>query len=96
MQLPDPGEGHRGSPGVRVDERPDAHTCSEYAVSGVGSGLLRTVHAEFEAVYQSLPGGFDDVLGDATAPHILLPSVESMRTRVVAAVARCSSRMRTL
>jgi hypothetical protein len=25
-----------------------------------------------------------------------LPSVESMRTRVVAAVARCSSRMRTL
>ena len=31
-----------------------------------------------------------------TAPHIRLPSVESMRTRVVAAVARCSSRMRTL
>ncbi len=31
-----------------------------------------------------------------TAPQTRLPSVESIRTRVVAAVARCSSRMRTL
>ena len=31
-----------------------------------------------------------------TAPQTRLPSVESMRTRVVAAVARCSSRIRTL
>ncbi|CAN5355894.1 hypothetical protein BH24ACT19_BH24ACT19_01000 [soil metagenome] len=31
-----------------------------------------------------------------TAPQTRLPSVESMRTRVVAAVARCSSSMRTL
>src|ERR671921_468137 len=36
------------------------------------SCLLRTVHAEFEAINQGLPGGFDDVLGDADgAPHTL-------------------------
>src|SRR5918999_37117 len=37
---------------------------------GAGSHLLRPVYAVFEAVHQSLPGGFDDVLGDADgAPH---------------------------
>src|SRR5215203_50807 len=36
------------------------------------SPLLRSVHAVFEAVYQGLPGGFDDVFGDADgAPHPL-------------------------
>src|SRR5215212_2125695 len=36
------------------------------------SRLLRPVYAVFEAVYQCLPGGFDDVLGDADgSPHAL-------------------------
>src|SRR5918997_6285663 len=39
---------------------------------GSVSLLLRAAHAVFEAVYQGLPGGFDDVLGDADgAPHPL-------------------------
>src|SRR5215211_6809470 len=47
-------------------------SCSNAARSpGVGSHLLsRRVHAVFQTVYKRLPGGFDDVLGDADgAPH---------------------------
>src|SRR5215212_11673807 len=40
--------------------------------AGVGSHLLRRVHAIFQTVYKRLPGGFDDVLGDAdSSPHPL-------------------------
>src|SRR5918995_3144253 len=40
--------------------------------TGVGSRFTRSVHAVFEAVYEGLPGGFDDVLGDADgSPHPL-------------------------
>src|SRR5215216_7028112 len=49
-------------------------SCSNAARSpGVGSHLLsRRVHAVFQTVYERLPGGFDDVLGDSYgAPHTL-------------------------
>jgi hypothetical protein len=40
--------------------------------TGVRSRFTRPVHAVLETVYQSLPGGFDDVLGNADgSPHAL-------------------------
>jgi hypothetical protein len=46
--------------------------CEKWRGTGVGSRFTRPVHAVLETVYQSLPGGFDDVLGDPYgAPHPL-------------------------
>src|SRR4051794_12182118 len=47
-------------------------TLSPNATGNPWSGLLRSVHAVLQSVHQGLPGGFDDVLGDADgAPHSL-------------------------
>src|SRR5215208_8179331 len=45
--------------------------CDVVQVDSV-SRFLRSVYTELQPIYQGLPGGFDDVLGDADgAPHPL-------------------------